>query len=111
MRNFWVLIIASVLFVSLSGISFAQGGKAPAKTAPVSTAQAKAATLKGKVVLIDTAKSQVIIENKKGIKTTLAVDAAQIKTLKVDDKVIVTFKADGKTVETIQVTTTKDKKK
>jgi hypothetical protein len=99
MKKVWVLLIASILFVSFAGVSFAQGA-ASAKAAPAAKA---AAALTGKIVSIDTAKNQVTIEDKKKTKTTVDVDAAQIGALKVNEKVTVAFKEDGKTVESIQV--------
>jgi hypothetical protein len=104
MKIFWVLLIASILFISFSGMSFAAEGTAPPKTAP-----AKAETIVGKIVSIDTAKKQVTIEHNK---TTKLVDvtAAQIASLKANEEVKVTLKADGKTVKKIEAEPAKAKK-
>ena len=118
MKKIWVLLIASVLFVSFAGISFAQQGAAPAaKGAPAApaapakaeakAAPAKASALIGKITAIDNGK--VTIEAKKN-KTTLDVAAAQLGALKVGEKVKVTFKDDGKTVDKIEAVAKKGKK-
>jgi hypothetical protein len=105
MKKIWVLLIASVLFISFSGISFAQGGKAPAKAE-----QAKAAELSGKILSIDTAKNTITVEEKKGVEKTINVNATQISSLKADDHVRITLKADGTTAENITVVTKKKTK-
>ena len=119
MKKIWVLLIASVLFVSFAGISFAQQGAAPAakgapaapaapaKAEPAKAAPAKASALIGKITAIDNGK--VTIESKKA-KTTLDVAAAQLGSLKVGEKVKVTFKDDGKTVDKIEAMAKKGKK-
>jgi hypothetical protein len=106
MKKISVLFIASLLFISFAGISFAQQGAAPAKTVVAKAA----AALTGKVTAIDTAKNQITIESKK-VKTTLDATADQIGAVKVGDKINVALKADGKTVDTIEALAAKSKKK
>jgi hypothetical protein len=114
MKKISVLFIASLLFISFAGISFAQQGAVPAKAAvdkaePAKEAAVKEAALTGKVTAIDTAKNQITIQSKK-VKTTLDATAEQIKAIKVGEKIKVALKADGKTVDTIEALAAKGKK-
>jgi len=100
MKRFLVLLIASVLLISFSGISFSA----------VKAGHSKTSALSGKITALDTKTNQITIQDKKGASTTIGAAASQIASLKVDDSVKITLKDDGKTADTIKVMITKGKK-